>query len=168
MRARDKVKSVEDLREFCAASRGKGLRLVFTNGCFDLLHVGHLRYLEEARDLGDLLVVGVNSDCSVRRIKGDGRPVIGEDERAEIVAGLHCVDGVTIFEEPDPLNLIRLLEPDVLVKGADWSPERIIGSGFVLERGGEVASVPLEPGVSTTAIIERIVSGFKEKLDWAD
>jgi D-beta-D-heptose 7-phosphate kinase/D-beta-D-heptose 1-phosphate adenosyltransferase len=168
MRARDKIKSADAMREFCSAGRGEGRRVVFTNGCFDLLHVGHLRYLEAARALGGLLVVGVNSDHSVRRIKGPARPVVSEADRAEIIAGLQCVDGVTIFDEPDPLNLIRLIEPDILVKGADWSPDRIIGSDFVLERGGEVARIPLAPGVSTTAIIERIVAGFKERPDWAN
>ena len=132
--------------------------VVFTNGCFDLLHIGHVRYLQEARKQGDCLVVAVNSDGSVRQIKEPGRPVMPEGQRAEVVAALDCVDWVTIFAEPDPLALIRLLEPDVLVKGTDWSEEEIIGAPEVREAGGQVLRIKLEPGISTSALIKRIRS----------
>jgi D-beta-D-heptose 7-phosphate kinase/D-beta-D-heptose 1-phosphate adenosyltransferase len=131
-------------------------RVVFTNGCFDILHVGHARYLRDARALGDLLVVGVNSDASVKRLKGPQRPVTSEDERAEMLAALAAVDYVVMFEEETPLALIEKVAPDVLVKGGDWPPEKIVGSTFVLARGGEVKSLPFHPGKSTTSILERI------------
>lgn len=136
--------------------RSLGEKTVFTNGCFDLLHIGHVRYLQQARALGDLLVVAVNSDRSVRRIKGPPRPILPESDRAEILASLECVDFVTIFDEDDPLRVIELLGPDVLVKGGDWTPERIVGRDFVERRGGKVVSLPLVPGISTTALIQRI------------
>jgi D-beta-D-heptose 7-phosphate kinase/D-beta-D-heptose 1-phosphate adenosyltransferase len=158
MRARSKVKKPGELQELCEAKQQEGSRVVFTNGCFDLMHVGHLRYLEAARELGDLLVVGVNSDRSVRMIKGPKRPIISEDQRSEVVAGLHCVDLVTLFDDPDPLALIQLLKPDILVKGADWPIDKIVGASFVLDSGGDVVRIPLIPDVSTTTIIERIVS----------
>ncbi len=156
MKAAEKIGSASELRELCAAARLRGRRVVFTNGCFDIMHVGHLRYLEAARELGDMLVVGVNTDGSVARIKGPGRPIVGERERAEMVAGLHCVDCVALFDEPDPLKLIETAEPDVLVKGADWAVDKIVGADFVLARGGKVLTIPLVPGVSTTTIIQRI------------
>ena len=131
-------------------------RVVFTNGCFDILHVGHARYLRDARALGDVLVVGVNSDASVKRLKGPQRPVTGEDERAEMLAALAAVDYVVMFEEDTPLALIEKVAPDVLVKGGDWPPEKIVGSAFVLARGGDVQSLPFHPGKSSTNILERI------------
>jgi D-beta-D-heptose 7-phosphate kinase/D-beta-D-heptose 1-phosphate adenosyltransferase len=134
--------------------------VVFTNGCFDLLHVGHVRYLTAARDLGACLVVGLNSDASVRRIKGPLRPIIGQEQRAEVLAGLACVDYVTIFDEPDPLALIRALGPDILVKGADWPLGEIIGAEEVMARGGRVERISIVPGASTTEIIERIASRY--------
>jgi D-glycero-beta-D-manno-heptose 1-phosphate adenylyltransferase len=134
-------------------------RIVFTNGCFDLMHIGHTRYLQAAKALGDLLVVGVNSDASVRSLKkAPDRPIVAEAQRAEIVAALACVDYVVIFPEPDPLNLITALEPDVLVKGGDWPVDRIIGREVVERRGGTVKTIPLVPGMSTTALIQRIRS----------
>jgi len=133
-----------------------GRVLVFTNGCFDLLHVGHLRYLSRARALGDFLLVGLNSDHSVRQIKGSGRPITPQDQRAELLAGLETVDGVVVFEQPDPLALITYIGPDILVKGGDWPRERIIGRDVVEARGGRVLSIPLVPDVSTTQIIGRI------------
>ncbi len=132
-------------------------RVVFTNGCFDILHVGHTRYLKDARALGDILVVGVNSDASVKRLKGDSRPVNTEDERAEILASLAVVDYVVTFTEDTPLRLIEEVAPDVLVKGGDWTPDKIIGSKFVLARGGDVKSLPFHPGKSTTNVLERIL-----------
>jgi len=147
--------AVRRVREVRAAGR----RVVFTNGCFDLMHVGHTRYLAEARAMGDVLVVGVNSDASVRSLgKGSDRPVVPEAQRAEVVAALGVVDLVVIFPEPDPGRLIAELEPDVLVKGGDWSPERIVGRDVVEAKGGAVRTVPLVPGQSTTALLQRIRS----------
>jgi D-beta-D-heptose 7-phosphate kinase/D-beta-D-heptose 1-phosphate adenosyltransferase len=134
-------------------------RIVFTNGCFDLMHVGHTRYLQAAKALGDILVVGVNSDASAKSLnKGPDRPIVGEAQRAEVVAALACVDYVVIFPEPDPLNLVTALQPDVLVKGGDWPVDRIIGRDVVEQRGGTVKTIPLVPGMSTTALIQRIRS----------
>ena len=141
-----------------------GERIVFTNGVFDLLHRGHVEYLEEARALGDRLVVGVNSDASVRRIKGPQRPLVPGEERAEILGALACVDLALLFDEDTPERLIRDVRPDVLVKGGDWTPDRIVGRDFVESLGGRVVSVPLREGLSTTALIERIVAG-KSALD---
>ena len=143
-------------RAFVASLRDQGKSIVFTNGVFDLLHVGHLRYLQQARALGDALVVGVNSDRSVRANKGPLRPVTPQDERAEILAGLNCVDAVVIFDEETPRELIAALQPDVLVKGADWAADAIVGRDIVEARGGRVVRVALEPGQSTSAILERI------------
>ena len=144
--------------------RAAGERIVFTNGVYDLLHRGHVEYLEEARALGDRLVVGVNSDASVRRIKGPERPLVPEVERAEILEALACVDLAIVFDEDTPERLIREVQPDVLVKGGDWTPDRIVGRDFVESRGGRVVSVPLRIGLSTTALIERIAAG-KSALD---
>ncbi len=131
-------------------------RVVFTNGCFDILHVGHARYLRDARALGDVLVVGVNTDASVKLLKGPERPIQNERDRSELLAALGCVDYVTLFDEETPRELIEQLAPDVLVKGGDWPVEKIEGSKFVLARGGEVKSLPFHPGHSTTQLIERI------------
>jgi D-glycero-beta-D-manno-heptose 1-phosphate adenylyltransferase len=130
--------------------------VVFTNGVFDLLHVGHLRYLQQARSLGDLLIVGLNSDLSVRAIKGPDRPITPEAERAEVLEALACVDGVVVFDAATPHSLIATLQPDVLVKGADWAEDAIVGRDLVEARGGRVVRVPIEPGHSTSAIIARI------------
>jgi D-glycero-beta-D-manno-heptose 1-phosphate adenylyltransferase len=152
-----KVMTREQLVPLLHAARTQGKRIVFTNGCFDLMHVGHTRYLQAAKDLGDLLVVGVNSDASVRSLnKSPDRPVVTEAQRAEVLAALGCVDYVAIFSEPDPLNLITAVQPDVLVKGGDWDIDRIIGRGVVEQRGGAVRTIPLVPGMSTTALIQRI------------
>lgn len=145
----------------CEALREEpGTRIVFTNGCFDLMHVGHVRYLEAARALGDWLVVGVNTDASVGRIKGSKRPVVEEQDRLEVLAALHCVDYVVPFDTPDPLPLIVRVRPHVLVKGADWPLEKIVGAEEVRAAGGTVARIALTPGKSTTLLIERIVSRF--------
>ena len=136
--------------------KADGGRVVFTNGVFDLLHPGHVRYLRQARTLGAALVVGVNTDRSVRVIKGESRPVTPESERAEILAALACVDVVVLFDEETPYELIRRLQPDVLVKGADWSEASMIGRDIVEARGGRVVRVPFEAGYSTTSIIEKI------------
>ncbi len=137
------------------ASRG-ARKVVFTNGCFDLLHPGHIRSLEAARSLGDVLVVGLNRDASIRQMKGDARPVIAESERAELLAALEAVDFVVLFGEATPREIISLLLPDVLVKGADWGPGEIVGREEVESAGGRVISVPLEPGYSTTSILQKI------------
>jgi D-beta-D-heptose 7-phosphate kinase/D-beta-D-heptose 1-phosphate adenosyltransferase len=136
--------------------RAAGRTVVFTNGVFDLLHVGHLRYLQQARALGDALIVGLNSDRSVRANKGPSRPVTPEDERAEILEGLACVDAVVVFDQETPHELIAAIQPDVLVKGADWAEDAIVGRDIVEARGGRVVRVPLEAGRSTSAIIEKI------------
>ena len=141
---------------FAAAQRAAGRRVVFTNGVFDLLHPGHIRYLAQARALGDLLIVGVNSDRSVRANKGPNRPITPEAERAEILAALSCVDGVVVFEEETPHEIIAAIQPDVLVKGADWAADAIVGRDVVEARGGKVVRVPVEAGYSTTAIVARI------------
>ena len=160
MNAAEKVLDRNTLKEKVNSLRKTGGRVVFTNGCFDLLHIGHVRYLQEARKLGDCLVVAVNSDSSVYQIKEPGRPIIPEGQRAEVVAALGCVDWVTIFAEPDPLVLIRLLKPDVLVKGTDWSEEEIVGAPEVRGAGGQVVRIPLVPGSSTSVIVERVASAF--------
>jgi D-beta-D-heptose 7-phosphate kinase/D-beta-D-heptose 1-phosphate adenosyltransferase len=134
----------------------EGKRLVFTNGCFDLLHPGHVRYLRQARELGDALVVALNSDRSVQRIKGEGRPILDQQERAEVMAALESVDYVVIFDEETPCDLIASLLPDVLVKGGDWPVDQIVGSEEVRRAGGRVFSLPYLEGSSTTRIIERI------------
>jgi rfaE bifunctional protein nucleotidyltransferase chain/domain len=136
--------------------RAAGGKVVFTNGVFDLLHPGHVRYLQQARSLGDVLVVGVNSDRSVREVKGPERPITPEDERAEVLAALSCVDGVVVFDESTPLALISLLQPDILVKGADWAEDAIVGREVVTGRGGTVIRIPVETGYSTSTILEKI------------
>ena len=153
-----KILERNTLKERVDSLRLKGKVVVFTNGCFELIHIGHIRLLQKARKRGDCLVVAVNSDRSVRQIKGPDRPIIPEEQRAEVVAAMGCVDWVTIFDEPDPLVLIKLLKPDVLVKGGDWPEERIVGALEVKEAGGEVLSIPLEPGISTSTLIKRICS----------
>jgi D-glycero-beta-D-manno-heptose 1-phosphate adenylyltransferase len=145
----DAVALVERLR---AAEK----TIVFTNGVFDLLHVGHLRYLQRARDLGDALLIGLNSDRSVRQIKGPERPITTESERAEVLEALACVDAVVIFDEETPRDLIAAIQPDVLVKGADWAEDAIVGRDIVEARGGRVVRVALEQGHSTSAIIAKI------------
>ena len=150
---------VATLRAVLHRERAAGRRVVFTNGCFDLLHPGHVRYLAAARALGDVLVVGLNDDASVRRLKGTGRPVLTVDERAEVLAGLAAVDHLIVFDDDTPRAVIAELLPDVLVKGADWAAEDIVGREEVEAAGGRVARVDLVPGVSTTELIGRIRAG---------
>lgn len=156
---RQKIQTPEQLQATLARWRSEGARIVFTNGCFDILHYGHLHYLAEARDLGDRLVIGLNSGDSVRRLKGPARPINDEATRAHLVAALEVVDAVVFFSEDTPLELIRAVQPDVLVKGGDWKPEQIVGSDIVLEKGGEVRSLPFVEGYSTTKIEQKILRG---------
>lgn len=146
------------MKSFVERVKGEGKRVVFTNGCFDILHQGHIHYLSEAKAFGDCLIVGLNSDRSVRSIKGEGRPLLPQRARAELLAALCFVDGVVIFDEDNPLTIIEYLQPHVLVKGADWAEKDIVGADIVKKTGGEVKRIPLVPGVSTTEIIRRIAS----------
>ncbi len=141
--------------------RKKGRKVVFTNGCFDIIHAGHVRYLTKARSLGDLLVVGLNSDASVRAVKGPSRPIVPESERAEVLGALRCVDYVVIFNEDTPLALITALRPDILVKGSDWASHEIVGGDVVREGGGKVRRIRLLKGRSTTNIIKRVLKLHK-------
>lgn len=152
-----KVLTTAQLTPLLAKARTDKKRIVFTNGCFDLMHVGHIRYLQAAKALGDILVVGVNSDASVKSLnKSPDRPIVGQAQRAEVLAALGCIDHVVIFTEPDPLKLITAIQPDVLVKGGDWPVDRIVGREVVEARGGTVKTIPLIPGISTTTLIQRI------------
>lgn len=151
-----KTVSLKTLLPVLAAARRAGRRIVFTNGCFDLLHVGHVRYLAAARRLGDLLVVGVNSDASVRRLKGPTRPINPTRDRCEVLAGLASVDYVVTFSADTPYRLIAAVQPDVLVKGGDWRPDAIVGADLVRKRGGLVRSLPFTPGASTTGLVARV------------
>jgi D-beta-D-heptose 7-phosphate kinase/D-beta-D-heptose 1-phosphate adenosyltransferase len=155
-----RIVGLEAAAAAAAAARRSGRSVVFTNGCFDLLHAGHLHCLEEARRAGDLLVVAVNSDESVRRLKGEGRPVLPGQERAELLAGLRAVDLVFLFDEDTPLESIRRVRPDVLVKGGDWRPEDVVGRREVESWNGRVLIVPTRPGDSTSSLVERIRERF--------
>jgi rfaE bifunctional protein nucleotidyltransferase chain/domain len=153
---REKVQQRQALKTIAAQAKNEGKKIVFTNGCFDLLHRGHVQLLREAKSLGDILIVALNSDRSVRQIKGPDRPILPEEERAELIAALEMVDYVTMFDEPDPLNVIRELRPDVLAKGGDWAEDNIVGRELVESYGGKVAVIPYLKGHSTTEIIERM------------
>lgn len=157
-RITSKLCTSETIIPHCHRARFQNRRIVFTNGCFDVLHEGHIRYLAEARSLGDILIVGMNSDASVTRLKGAERPINREDSRALLLGSLLAVDYVVPFEEDTPESLIRLVRPDVLVKGGDWSVDQIVGSDFVLGYGGEVRSLPFYDGFSTTGLVEKIRS----------
>jgi len=159
---REKIKKREDLQRIIQDLKAKGKRIIFTNGCFDLLHVGRVRYLEEAKSLGDILVVGVNSDASVRALKGPNRPILPEEERAEILSGLGCVDYITIFDEPTPSTLISLLLPHILVKGGDWTKEATVGWEKVEGAGGEVVILSFVEGSSTSQLIETILKRYEK------
>ena len=156
-----KIKTVNELLSLLAILRAAGKTIVFTNGCFDIIHTGHTRYLATAKSFGDVLVVAVNSDSSVRLIKGEKRPINPESDRMETLAALESVDFVTIFNEPDPYRVISAIQPDVLVKGGDWPIEKIIGKDVVEARGGRVVNVPYVEGASTTGIIEKIVKLYR-------
>jgi len=152
-----KIKNKTAIKKTVDRVKEEGKKVVFTNGCFDILHQGHIRYLSEAKKCGDFLIIGLNSDRSVRNIKGKNRPLVPEGARAELLAALCFVDGVVIFDEEDPLAIIKYLQPQVLVKGADWTEEDIIGAELMKEIGGEVRRIPVVPGISTSDIIRRIV-----------
>jgi len=153
-----KVHSRKSLERALAALRARGRRVVFTNGCFDILHVGHIDYLRRARGLGDALVIGLNSDASVRRLKGAARPVNRQADRARVLAALACVDFITVFGADTPEELIRAVKPDVLVKGGDWKAADIVGGDFVKARGGRVVSLPFVKGYSTTGLLKKIAA----------
>ena len=157
VRAVSKVKTLAGVVRAVRKAQAAGRRVVFTNGCFDLLHRGHTRYLERARSLGDALVVAINSDRSVRALKGPGRPVVPDAQRAEVLAALAAVDYVVVFDDLDPARVIRAVQPDVLVKGGDWPISQIVGADFVQSRGGRVLSLPYVAGASTSALIGRIL-----------
>jgi D-beta-D-heptose 7-phosphate kinase/D-beta-D-heptose 1-phosphate adenosyltransferase len=157
-----KIKTVQELRPLIDILRATGKKIVFTNGCFDLIHTGHTRYLARAKSFGDVLIVAVNSDSSVRGIKGEKRPINAEADRMETLAALESVDFVVLFHEPDPYIVISGLQPDVLVKGGDWPVEKIIGRDIVEARGGRVISTGYIEGASTTGIIEKIAVKYGE------
>jgi rfaE bifunctional protein nucleotidyltransferase chain/domain len=160
-RARDKILTRTRAAQVLHRAQRRGERVVFSNGCFDLLHVGHVRSLEEARSHGDRLVVAINTDRSVRSLKGPGRPVVGERQRAEVLAGLACVDWVVLFGEETPLRVIRALRPDVLAKGGDWKRDQIVGREDVEGWGGRVVRLRQVPGVRTSAVVERMAKRGK-------
>ena len=159
----NKIYSREKLKEELDRCQREGKKIVFTNGCFDILHVGHTRYLREAKKIGDILVLALNSDSSVRAIKGERRPLVPEDERADVVASLESVDYVTIFSEVTPLELIEYLKPDILVKGGDWAEEDIVGRESVKRWGGRVVIIPEIKEASTTNIIEKVINVYGEE-----
>lgn len=152
------MKSLEELKSIALQAKARGQKIVFTNGCFDILHRGHLHVLREAKALGDLLIVAVNSDGSVQRLKGPSRPVINEAGRSELIAALEMVDYVTLFDEIDPRRLIEEIQPDILAKGGDWRRDQVVGADIVERSGGKVAVISYLKGFSTTEIIERVRS----------
>ena len=154
-----KIVSLEKAQEMCNEWKNDGINIVFTNGCFDLLHKGHVKYLEEARNLGDRLVVGLNSDNSTSRLKGPNRPIVDEMGRAAVLAALESVSLVVLFDEDTPAKLIEQVQPDILVKGGDYRPEEIVGSDFVTRTGGRVVIIPFLEGYSTSAIEQKIANG---------
>lgn len=158
-----KIKTKEELAELQSRLKRQGKAVVFTNGCFDILHRGHVEYLEKASRFGDVLIIGLNSDESTRRLKGKGRPIIPQEDRAYILASLAVVDYVSIFNEDTPLELIKLVQPNVLVKGGDYKPEEIVGREFVEQQGGKVMTIPLVPDRSTTEIINRMIHLLENK-----
>ncbi len=151
-----KIKTVPALANILDRKRREGKRIIFTNGCFDILHIGHIRYLRKAKALGDILVIGLNSDSSVRKIKGRSRPINNQRDRAEVLSSLPFVDYIVLFSEPTPVKLIKELKPDTLVKGGDWRVSDIVGADFVRARGGKVVTIPFVKGHSTTSLIERM------------
>jgi D-beta-D-heptose 7-phosphate kinase/D-beta-D-heptose 1-phosphate adenosyltransferase len=160
---KNKIKSVNNLVNVVNRLKKKGKKIVFTNGCFDLLHIGHIRYLKKAKKLGDVLIVAINSDDSVRRLKGDGKPIVPQSDRAEILSEFPFVDFVTIFKEDTPLNTIKKILPNILVKGSDWSKDKIVGADIVKSNGGKVITIPLVRGKSTSNIIKKVIELWRKK-----
>ena len=158
-----KIKNIRTIKTVAARLKARRKRIVFTNGCFDILHVGHIRYLRKAKSLGDILVVGLNTDRSVRLIKGEKRPIVPQEERAEVLAVLEFVDYVVFFDEPDPFTLIEKVKPHILVKGADWTKDKIVGRDLVEKTGGRVVRIPLVPGASSSGVIEKIIQVYCRK-----
>lgn len=156
-----KIKKIEELKGIVKNLKAKGRKVVFTNGCFDILHYGHVMYLKKAKAKGDVLIVAINSDNSIKRIKGAGRPIIKEQDRLKIIASLENVDYVVLFNENTPLKTIQKLKPDVLVKGADWNQNNIVGADFIKGYGGKVATVKLAKGRSTSNLIKKIIESYK-------
>jgi rfaE bifunctional protein nucleotidyltransferase chain/domain len=159
----NKILDRNTLKKTLEALRKEGKKIAFTNGCFDILHVGHVRYLREAKKAGDILVLALNSDSSVKAIKGEERPLVGEEERAEVLAALEFVDFIIIFKELTPLELINYLKPDILIKGGDWPEEKVVGREEVKKWGGRVAIIPEVEGKSTTNIVEKIKKTYCSK-----
>ena len=158
----NKLLSLNEAQQKVRALQASGKKVVFSNGCFDILHAGHVEYLTAARELGDALIIGLNSDASVRRLKGPNRPVCCEADRAAVLSALQVVDGITLFDEDTPEELIGTLLPDILVKGSDWAVEQIAGARAVIDRGGSVLTLPLLEGRSTTGIIEKIIQLYTQ------
>ncbi len=158
-----KITSLSSLKRKIKRLKQNGKRIVFTNGCFDILHYGHTKYLQDAKAKGDYLVVAVNSNSSIKKIKAKNRPVIGQSDRLKVVAALGCVDFVVLFNEDNPLKVIKALRPDILIKGSDWNKDRIVGADFVESYGGKVQTINLVKGRSTSAIIEKIVRDFAKR-----
>lgn len=158
---KEKIKHLNALKKIIFKLKKKGKKIVFTNGCFDLLHYGHIKYLEDAKRKGDILIVAINSDASVKKIKGNKRPIVNQQDRLSLIAALQSVDYVVLFNEETPLKVIKELRPDILVKGADWDKKQIVGTDFVLSYGGRVSTIRLTKGRSTTNLIKKIaeVSG---------
>ncbi|MFH1223770.1 MAG: D-glycero-beta-D-manno-heptose 1-phosphate adenylyltransferase [Pseudomonadota bacterium] len=156
-----KIIRTNDVETLCQELRSRGKKIVFTNGCFDLVHAGHIDYMEKAKKLGDVLFVGVNSDSSVKRIKGEKRPIVSESFRLRLLEGLSSIDHICIFNEDTPLELIKKVKPDILVKGEDWKDKGVVGEDLVRSYGGKVKLIELLPGISTSSIIEKILKTHK-------
>lgn len=157
---KNKIKSLTALTRIISKLRNEGKKIVFTNGCFDLLHYGHIKYLEDAKRKGNILVVAINSDASVRKIKGNKRPIVKEGDRLRLIAALESVDYTLLFNDTDPLRVIKKIKPDILIKGADWDKRSIVGADFVLSYGGVVSTIKLAKGRSTTGLIKKIAKIF--------
>ncbi|HCX73328.1 MAG TPA: D-glycero-beta-D-manno-heptose 1-phosphate adenylyltransferase [Candidatus Cloacimonas sp.] len=155
------VKNWQHLANLVKKAQQQNKKVVFTNGCFDILHAGHVQFLQEAKNLGDLLLVAVNSDASVKHLKGDKRPVVSENERCQVLDAMKMVDWVTVFQQDTPYQLIKTIKPDILVKGGDWQPSEIVGADIVQQNGGQVKSLSFKQGISTSKIIQRILKAYE-------
>lgn len=164
----DKLKTLEELKKIVQQLKEKRKKIVFTNGCFDILHAGHLYCLEKAKRFGDILIVALNSDSSVRKLKGSGRPIIPEKDRAYLISGLSCVDFCIIFDEQTPARIIKEIKPDILVKGADYKKNEIVGQKTIKKEGGRVITIPLAAGRSTSSIIKKIMKSYEKSRGTSD